>query len=172
MSRFFRLLRYDWPLHFVLLFTNWLPDNVALMRLRGWLAHFFLGSCGKDLRLGRDIVFYNPSQIKIGKHVYIAYGNWFSASALITISDEVIIGPKNVFASGNHTKENNSFRYGIPHNKDIMIGKGSWVGANCTITAGVIIGNGSLIGANTVVTKEVPNSVMFAGNPGRVIKEI
>lgn len=172
MNKFFRLLRYDWPLHFVLLFTSWLPDNVAVLRFRGWLAHFFLGSCGKDLRLGRGIVFYNPSEFKIGKHVYIAYGNWFSASALITLSDEVVIGPKNVFASGNHTKEKGSFRYGKPDSKEIVVGIGSWIGANCTITAGVTIGNGSLIGANTVVTKNVPDNVLFTGNPGKIIKEI
>lgn len=172
MNKIYRLLRYDWPLHFVLLFTNWLPDNVAVLRLRGWLAHFFLGNCGKDLRLGRGVVFYNPSEIIIGKNVYIAYGNWFSASTSIVLGDEVVLGPKNVFASGNHTKEGGSFRYGKPDISPIKVGKGSWIGANCTITAGIEIGAGSVIGANTVVTKNVPDNVLFAGNPGKVIKEI
>lgn len=172
MNKLYRILRYDWPLHFVLLFTNWMPDNVVVLQFRGWLAHFFFRKCGKNLRIGRGIVFYNPSNIKIGSHVYIAYGNWFSASAMIYLSDEVVIGPKNVFASGNHTKEGGSFRYGKPDISPIKVGKGSWIGANCTITAGIEIGAGSVIGANTVVTKNVPDNVLFAGNPGKVIKEI
>jgi maltose O-acetyltransferase len=131
-----------------------------------------LGRCGKDLRLGRGVVFYNPSEIIIGNNVYVAYGNWFSANASIVLSDEVVIGPKNVFASGNHTKLKGSFRYGKPDSSPIKVGKGSWIGANCTITAGVKIGAGSVIGANTVVTKNVPDNVLFAGNPGKIIKEI
>lgn len=172
MNNLARLLRYDWPLHFVLLFTNWLPDNVIILRFRGWLAHFFFIKCGSDLRLGRGIVFYNPSKISLGSNVYIAYGNWFSANAAITLEDQVVVGPKNVFASGNHTKVNGSFRYGKSECKPIRICRGTWIGANCTITAGVVVGSGSVVGANTVVTKIVPENVLFAGNPGLVIKKL
>lgn len=165
-------MRYDWPLHFVLLFTNWLPDNVIFIRFRGWLAHFFFGECGSNLRLGRCLTFYNPSKLRMGSDIYIAYGNWFSASGEIIIDDEVVIGPKCIFASSNHVKENGTFHTNKADLKKIVIHKGVWIGGNCAITAGVEIGNGSLIGANTVVTKNVPNDVMFAGNPGKIIKEI
>jgi hypothetical protein len=42
LKKLYRLQRFDWPLHFVLLFTNWLPDNVFFMNLRGFFASFFL----------------------------------------------------------------------------------------------------------------------------------
>lgn len=167
-----RNIRYDWPLHFVLLFTNWLPDNVIFIRFRGWLAHFFFGECGSRLRLGRSITFYNPSKLRMGSDIQIAHGNWFSAGGEIIIDDEVAIGPKCIFASSNHVKENGTFHTNKADLKKIVIRKGVWIGGNCAITAGVEIGNGSLIGANTVVTKNVPNDVMFAGNPGKIIKEI
>ena len=167
-----RCLRYDWPLHFVLWLTGFLPDNVIVLRLRGWLAHFFLGSCGKDLRLGRNITFYNPSKIFIGSNVYIAYGNWFSAADSISIGDQVVLGPYSVCASSNHTCKGESFRYGASDKAQISIGRGVWVAANCTITAGISIGRGALVGAGTVVTKDVPALVVFAGNPGRVIKAV
>ena len=167
-----RCLRYDWPLHFVLLLTSWFPDNVQILRLRGWLAHFFFKDCGKDLRLGRRISFYNPSNIKIGSNVYIAYGNWFSAGELIEIGDEVIFGPYSVFASSNHTLRGDSFRYGTPERAPVRIGAGSWIAANCTVMAGVSIGSRALVGGGTVVTKDVPDQVVFAGNPGRVIRPV
>ena len=172
MPNFYRILRHDWPLHFVLLLTNWLPDNVVFLRFRGWLASFFLGQCGKDLRLGRDITFYNPSQIMIGDHVYIAKGCWFSAGYQIEIQDEVLFGPYVVVASSNHTKRDGSFRYGKPVGNKISIGKGAWIAAHCTITAGVSIGEGCLVGANSILTQSVPDHNMVAGNPSKIIKSI
>jgi hypothetical protein len=59
-------------LHFVLLVTNWLPDNVVFLRFRGFLAGFFLNGSCKNLRLGRNVTFYNPSKIFISDNVYIA----------------------------------------------------------------------------------------------------
>ncbi|MDA7927771.1 acyltransferase [Akkermansiaceae bacterium] len=167
-----RCLRYEWPLHLVLWVTGFLPDNVIVLRLRGWMAHFFFKSCGKDLRLGRNVTFYNPSNISIGSNVYIAYGNWFSAGDLITIGDQVLLGPYSVYASSNHTSRDGSFRYGSPDKAPISIDSGAWVAANCTVVAGISIGKGALVGAGSVVTKDVPNRVVFAGNPGRVIRPV
>lgn len=43
------------------------------------------------------------------------------------------------------------------------------IGAGATIVAGVVIGKGAVIGAGSVVTKDVPASVVVAGNPAKVI---
>lgn len=56
--------------------------------------------------------------------------------------------------------------------KPIYIGKNVWVGANSTILAGVHIGNGSIIGAGSVVNKDIPDNVIAAGVPCKVIREI
>lgn len=167
-----RLVRYDWPLHFVLLFTNWLPDNVAFLRLRGWLASPFFSKCGKNLRLGRDITFYNPLNIQLGSNIYIAKGCWFSAGFPIQIGDEALFGPNVIVASSNHTKENGSFRYGKSTGNVVIIGKGSWIAANCAITAGTDIGNGAVIGANSVVKGEIAPDSLYAGNPAKYIKQV
>tara|TARA_B110000467_G_scaffold163795_1_gene190759 strand:- start:3978 stop:4496 length:519 start_codon:yes stop_codon:yes gene_type:complete len=172
MNKFKRLFRYDLPMHFVLMITNWLPDNVIFIRLRGRMASPFFKECGKSLGLGRNISFYNPSNISIGSDVYIAFGNWFNAPEKIFIEDEVIFGPQSVITSSNHTKNEGSFRYGIPQLKPIYIQRGVWVSANCTITAGSKIGSGSLIAANSVVRKIIPDNSLYGGVPGKVIKRI
>lgn len=172
MNKFYRLFRYDWPLHFVLFITNWLPDNVVFIRLRGLLAAPFFKKCGKKLGIGRCVVFYDPSKIEIGDWVYIAYGCWFSAGSGITIDDEVQFGPYNVIATTNHTRKNKSFRFGKPKGEYVHFKKGCWIGANCTILAGSKVGEGSVVGANTVVSGSVPANCLFAGNPGTVKKEI
>lgn len=164
--------RYSIPLHIVLVLTNWLPDNIVFLRLRGWLAHFFIGKCGKDLRLGRNVTFYNPANIAIGSNVYIAYGCWFSANATITIEDEVTIGPYNVFASGNHSLKNGSFRYGESIGRAIRIEKGCWIGAHCTITAGSTIRKSTCIGANSITRNEIQDRSLYAGIPAKFIKKL
>lgn len=172
MNKLFRLLRYDWPLHFILLLTNWLPDNVFFIRLRGCIARPFFRKCGKKLGLGRNVVFYNPSNIEIGNWVYIAYGCWFSAGNRILIEDEVLFGPYNVIVTTNHTRKYGSFRFGVPEGDKVIFKKGCWIGANCTILPGSVIGKGTVVGANTVVSDVVRNNCVFAGISGTVKKEL
>jgi acetyltransferase-like isoleucine patch superfamily enzyme len=56
--------------------------------------------------------------------------------------------------------------------KSIKIEENVWIGLNAIILPGVTIGTGSVIGSNTVVTKDVPPMVVFAGNPGRIVKKV
>lgn len=165
MSKLKRLLRYDLPLHFVLLFTNWLPDNVVFIRLRGKLASPFFKSCGKRLGIGRNVTFYNPSMITIGNDVYVAQGCWFSANDSITIEDEVLFGPYNIIASSNHSRLNSSFRFGVAIGKPIKFKEGSWLGGHCTTTAGGIVGKGSVVSANSVVIGELLDDSLYTGQP-------
>lgn len=171
MNKIYRLIRYDWPLHLVLLLTNWLPDNVLFIRLRGGLAKPFFKKCGKRLGIGRNVTFYNPSMIEIGTDVYIALGCWFSSSGGVSIEDEVLFGPYVILASSNHSRQNNSFRFGEAINQPILIKKGSWLGAHVTVLSGSIIGEGSVIAANSVAMGNIEDHVLFAGNPGAIKKK-
>lgn len=165
-----RLLRYDLPLHFLLRLTNWLPDNVMFIRLRGRLARPFFKSCGTRLGLGRNITFYNPSNIEIGDDVYIAYGCWFNGAGGIKIDNEVLFGPYGVIVTSNHTLLDKSYRFGAPVKAPISIGKGAWIAAHVTILAGTIIGEGVLVAANSVVSKIVEDLTIIGGVPARKIK--
>ena len=171
-SRLWQILRYEWPLHFILWLLNGLPDNVAFLRLRGWAVRPFFGSCGKDLRLGRSLDIYNPSKIEFGNHVYIAFGCALIADASIVIKDEVILGPYVVAVSSNHSRDKGSFRYGTVQAAPIHIHQGCWLGAHVTVTAGCEIGAGSLIAAGAVVAGDIPANVLAGGVPAKIIKPL
>ena len=47
-----------------------------------------------------------------------------------------------------------------------------WVGGSAIILPGVTIGSRTIIGAGSVVTKDIPDGVVAAGNPCRIIREI
>ena len=54
----------------------------------------------------------------------------------------------------------------------ITIGEDCWFGGNAIVLPGVSIGRGVVVGAGSVVTKDVPDFVVVAGNPARVLKQI
>lgn len=171
-AKLWRLLRYDLPLHFVLRLTDWLPDNVPVLRLRGWVARPFFAECGGNLRLGRLVTFYNPSRIHLGTDVYIALGAWIMAGADITIESEVQLGPYCVVVSSNHRRSGCSYRFAEPETAPISIGFGSWIGAHTTVLAGATVGRGVVVGANSVVRGATGDNVLVAGVPARVIKSL
>jgi acetyltransferase-like isoleucine patch superfamily enzyme len=172
MNNLRRSLRFDWPLHLTLLLTGWLPDNVVFLRLRGLMARPFLGRCGANLRLGRDVTFYNPAEIELGSNVYVAKGSWFMAGEKIRVGDGVLFGPYCVVVSSNHTRKDGSFRYGPPEHAPISIGSGSWLAAHVTVTAGSRVGEGSLVAANSVVVDEVPPGYIATGAPARPLRAL
>ena len=56
--------------------------------------------------------------------------------------------------------------------KPIEIGSDVWVGGGAIICPGVKIGSKAVIGAGSVVTRDIPDGVLAAGTPCRVIREI
>jgi acetyltransferase-like isoleucine patch superfamily enzyme len=56
--------------------------------------------------------------------------------------------------------------------KGPLIKRGAKIGANATILPGVVIGESALVGAGSVVVKDVPDGVVVAGNPARIIRQL
>jgi len=56
--------------------------------------------------------------------------------------------------------------------KGVIIREGAKIGGNVTIGPKVIIGKEALIGFGSVVISDVPNKVVVAGNPARIIKNV
>lgn len=50
------------------------------------------------------------------------------------------------------------------------IGNNVTIGANVCIIGSILVGDNVIIGAGSVVTKDVPDNVVVAGNPAKIIK--
>ena len=54
----------------------------------------------------------------------------------------------------------------------MTIGDNVWIGGHSVICPGVTIGSNVVIGAGSVVTRDIPDWVVAAGNPCRVLRPI
>lgn len=111
---------------------------------------------------GRNII--------IGSNVFINFNCSFLDRGTITIGDNVLIGSNcNIFTT-NHPIEPKNRKSTI--SKAITIKNDVWIGGNVTILPGITINANSIVGAGSVVTKDVPENVIVAGNPAKIIKNI
>ena len=91
---------------------------------------------------------------------------------LITIGDNVLLGPRVGLYTANHALDPQERLMGGCYAHPIVIEDNVWVGAGVHIMGGVTVGRNSVIGAGSVVTKSIPENVIAAGVPCKVIREI
>ena len=105
-----------------------------------------------------------------GRDCFVNFGCTFLALGGITIEDDVFIGPHCVLATEYHPEEPTT-RHSLL-TKPIVVKRNAWLGANVTVLAGVTIGENAIVAAGSVVTKDVPDNMIVAGSPAKVIREI
>lgn len=91
----------------------------------------------------------------------------------ITIGNNVAIAPNCAFYAYNHGSRSGELvkLQALETRGGIIIGDGAWLGFGVIVLDGVTIGLGAIIGAGSVVTHDIPENVIAAGNPARVISE-
>ena len=160
------LILWSW---FVRLSTNFLPDSKWTMRLRGWLYGVAMKRCGTDFQVGSQVTLIGLQNISVGNHVYLASGVVCLASHGIVLEHEVMIAYHSVITDGNHTAIHGSYRFGPRKEASVQVGRGAWIGANCTLLPGVTVGPGTVVAANSAVSRNLPENSVAGGVPARVL---
>jgi acetyltransferase-like isoleucine patch superfamily enzyme len=133
---------------------------------------------------GELLVFRFGGRLTIGRHCYLGEDSRIWAGESVQIGDHVLIS-HNVFITDCSAHEVDAFERAKSFQEIVSIGhpasKGSvrtvpvvirnhvWINPQTVILPGVEIGEGAIIGAGSIVTKNIPASVLAAGNPARVI---
>ena len=95
------------------------------------------------------------------------------AFSKIIIHDNVLIGINcSIIDNDGHSLLIAERNNGMPIIANVIVEKNVFLGDNVTILKGVTIGENSVIGNGSIVTKNIPENVIAAGNPARVIREI
>lgn len=110
--------------------------------------------------------------ISIGENFYSNFNLTILDVAEVEIGDNVMFGPNVAIYTAGHPihpeNRNTGYEYGI----SIEIGNSVWLGGNVVVNPGIKIGNNVVIGSGSVITKNIPDNVIAAGNPAKVIREI
>lgn len=164
-----------------------LGPDVPLTHWRLYLRSTMRSLCeSKFLYFGVDAEFrpgayaIGCSKIRLGNRVVIRPGCMFFADpreggAGITIEDDVMLGSSVHIYVHNHRYDDSSkpiIDQGHYDSEHVLLQKGAWVGAGSIILSGVTIGRNAVVGAGSVVTKDVPECVVVAGNPARLIRRL
>lgn len=131
-----------------------------------------IGSLGSGVIIVPPFFFDYGSNISIGNDSFINMDCVVLDEALVTIGSNVFIAPQCGFYTAGHALDvktrNDMKEYALP----ITIGDNVWIGGGAKVMPGVTIGSGSVIGGGSVVVKDIPEGVLAAGNPCRVIRKI
>jgi maltose O-acetyltransferase len=127
---------------------------------------------------GGDSVWMQPpffcdygSNIQLGERVFFNSNCIVLDVCPVRIGDFTLFGPGVQILTPLHPLDA-ALRRRQEYGKPIEIGADVWVGGGALILAGVRIGSRAVIGAGSVVTRDVPDDVLAAGNPCRVIRPI
>ena len=110
--------------------------------------------------------------IRMGRNVFVNYNCTMLDGAMITLEDNVKIGPHCQLYTPQHPFDHVPRRKTIETAYPITIGEDTWLGGGVIVCPGVKIGKRCIIGAGSVVTKDIPDDCVAAGNPARVIRKL
>ena len=141
------------------------------MERQNFLQEFF-GSIGSHVTIKGNF------NCDYGKNIFIGNGTIINCNVTILdtnrveIGDNVFIAPNCVFSTAGHAIDSEQRAKGLEIARPITVGNNVWIGANVSVLPGVTIGSSSIIGAGSVVNKDIPEGVIAAGNPCKVIRKI
>ena len=131
-----------------------------------------LGKAGKGVHIMPPFHCDYGYNIEVGENFFANYNFTVLDVGPVRIGDNAQIAPNvSIYTAGHpvHPDSRNSgYEYGI----DVTIGDNVWLGGGSIINPGVTIGNNVVIGAGSVVTRDLPDNVIAAGNPCRVVRQI
>lgn len=115
------------------------------------------------------------ARIEIGAGCFLNMGVMIAAGDHVAIGDHTMIGNGTFIGDSAHRYDDPDLPItwqGFTSKGPTRIGANCWIGVHTVVTSGVTIGDRVVIGANSVVTADVPDGVIAAGVPARVIREI
>ena len=141
------------------------------------------GKVGEEVWVEAPLFCDYGEHITVGNNVFINYNCTFLDSNVISIGDNVLIGPGvHIYCathpiraedriSTNPEKDKQSAYYQT-ESRPVDIAQNAWIGGGAQLMPGVTIGANTTIAAGSVVTESIPDNCLAAGNPCRVIREL
>lgn len=136
------------------------------------LIRAILGKAGKNISFLAPFHCDYGKNIEVGNNFYANYNCIILDVGPVIIGDNVMFGPNVSLLTAGHpvhpVSRNSGYEYGL----GITIGNNVWIGGHTVVNPGLSIGDNAVIGSGSVVTKNIPENVVAAGNPCKILREI
>lgn len=109
--------------------------------------------------------------VKIGENCLISTIKFPSEAYLVEIGDYCRIANDVMFFTHGGLWSQRHKNGALDYFGKIKIGNYTYIGDGAKIMPGVTIGNDVIVGAGSIVTKSIPDGVIAAGNPARIVGE-
>jgi len=130
-----------------------------------------LGTSGSGISIERNFHCDLGYNIHVGDNFYAGFNCTILDMAEVRIGNHCLIGPNvGIYTAGHEINPIDRYKTGFA--KPITIGNNVWIGGHVVINPGISIGENSVIGSGSVVTKDIPDNVIAAGNPCKVIRKL
>jgi acetyltransferase-like isoleucine patch superfamily enzyme len=144
------------------------PGVLGQYLRRALLARVLRGGCGSSAVIEFGVLFSQVDS-QIDERVYIGPRCHLGR---VHLEQDVMLAAGVHVPSGARTHgtelSTSTFRDQSGSLRQVRIGAGSWVGSNAVVMADV--GRNTIVGAGAVVTRPLPDRVVAAGVPARILK--
>lgn len=131
-----------------------------------------IGKTGKDLWIEPSFWCDYGYNIEVGENFYSNHNLVILDCAKVTFGDNCFIAPNCGFYTAGHALDVEQRNKGLEVALPIKVGNNVWIGGSVCVMPGVTIGDNTVIGGGSVVVKDIPEGVIAAGNPCKVIRKI
>lgn len=158
------LARLAWNIVQATLFRVPLPKGYAWRR---FLLTLFGAKIGKPCALARTMSVFHPWLLEIGDYSAFSTNVTLYNLGPLKIGSHTVLSQDVYICGGTHDYTKPDLPLERP---PVTIGHGVWIAAGAFVGPNVTIGDNTVVGARAVVMKDLPEGVVVAGNPARVIK--
>jgi acetyltransferase-like isoleucine patch superfamily enzyme len=123
--------------------------------------------------IGRNsILSCKDGDIVLGSHINIGFNSEIFSSSKVEVGDYGLFAAYTYVVGGGHDHSDVGaviIDQARP-SRGVVIGRNAWLGAGAKILDGVTLGQNVVIGAGAVVNESLPDSVIAAGVPAKIIR--
>lgn len=113
----------------------------------------------------------HQGHIDIGDNCLLCPGVRIDSASRVSIADNCMLAAGTYITDADwHDIYDRTLTIGAT--SPVRLAENVWIGDGATVCKGVSIGRNSVIGAGSVVASDIPDNVIAAGNPARVVKPL
>lgn len=134
---------------------------------RRFLLRLFGARIGKGVIIRPTARVTYPWKLSVGDYAWVGDHVELYTLGEISIGAHAVVSQRSYLCTGSHDYNQTAFDI---YSTAICVEEQAWLASDVFVAPGVTIGRGAVIGARSTVLKNIPEAMICAGYPAKVIK--